>query len=159
MHCKMAITMSLVTLCHHTKLQNMQEYWLQSLCYILYLPDLIYFMTGNLYLLTCFIHFAHPSNSPPFWQPPFCSLYRWVFSFVLCIHLFCFLVSTYKWNQKIFVFHLPNLFYLAQYSLGPCYYKWQSFILFFFGGVVFHCVYILHFSCSFINEWTLRSFP
>ena len=61
---------------------------------------LIYFVTGSLYLLIPITYFTSPV-----WQPHFCSLYLWVcFCFVLFFHLFCFLNSTYKWNQTVFVF-------------------------------------------------------
>ena len=58
---------------------------------------LIYFITGSLYLLTTFTHFAHPHASAP-------SNYQ----SVLCIYefgfLFLFLDSTYKWDHVVFVF-------------------------------------------------------
>ena len=52
------------------------------------------------------LHLFHPTPYlPALWQLLVCCLYLWVcFSFVLFVHLFCFLDSTYKWNQMVFVF-------------------------------------------------------
>ena len=40
-------------------------------------PELIYFMSGSLYLLTIFIHFP-PGPKPHFWQSLCCFLFLWV---------------------------------------------------------------------------------
>ena len=58
-----------------------------------------YFITGILYLLTLFTHFTHLSPPcPHLCQPPVCSLYLWIFFFVL------FLDSTSKCDHMVFVF-------------------------------------------------------
>ena len=48
--------------------------------------SLIYFITGNLYLLFSFSYFTYPSSPSPL--PPVCSLYLWVsFCFVVCLYM------------------------------------------------------------------------
>ena len=79
MHCELIITISLVTICHHTKLRH--NYWLYSLCCTLHLCDLFYkWECVPLNLLHLFFQSPHP---PSLWLPPVCSLYLWVcFCFV-----------------------------------------------------------------------------
>ena len=65
-------------------------------------PWLIYFVTGNLYLLISLTDFTHPPHTPPsLWQPP---IFPLSISLFLFVHLFCFLDSTYKWIKTVFVF-------------------------------------------------------
>ena len=75
---KMITTVSLITICYHTKL--LQYYWLCSLCYVLR-PHDIYFITS--FVPLNLLHLFHPTSHPPFWQPPVCSLYLWVFRFLI----------------------------------------------------------------------------
>ena len=63
-------------------------------------PELIY-----KWKFSAFDHLSafkpHPSPPACFWQPPVCSLYLWVWSFVL----FCFVLdSTYKRTRTVFAF-------------------------------------------------------
>ena len=60
-----------------------------------YIPGLTYFVTGHLYLLTPFTHFAD-LITPHLWQPPFCSLCLWV--------IIIFKDYTDKWDHMVFVF-------------------------------------------------------
>ena len=79
---KMITTVSLITICYHTKL--LQYYWLCSLCYVLH-PHDIYFITC--FVPLNFLHLFRPTPHPPFWQPPVCSLYLWVFRFLIQVGL------------------------------------------------------------------------
>ena len=65
-HYKMNPTISLLTICHHTKL--LQYYWLYSLCYTLHLWDLFYnweFVLLNPLHLFC----PHPHPHTLWWLP------------------------------------------------------------------------------------------
>ena len=100
---------SLVTICCHTKL--LQYYWLYPPYCILYPHGLIYnwkFVPLNsLHLfLSSLLHFSPLETTSLFFF-----LYLWIF-FVLFVHLFCFIDSTYKWNCMLF-FSLSDIFHLA----------------------------------------------
>ena len=101
-HYKMITILSLVTICHHTKVLHC--YWLSSPCclYISFLW-LIYFVTGSLYLLVSLTYFTHLPTPLPTGNHLFVlCIYDFV-SVLLCL-FFCFLDSTYKWNHVVFVF-------------------------------------------------------
>ena len=75
--------------------------WLDSLCckymHVAYLLYTQYLVPLNLLLLSC------PSLCLQ--RPGVCSLDLWVcFHFVIFLHLFYFLDSTYKWSHTVFVF-------------------------------------------------------
>ena len=68
-----------------------------------------YFVSKNLYLLILCPYFALPS---PHWEPLVCSLYLWVFFFLL-YSLFYFLDSAYNWYNTKEVFVCVTFFRLA----------------------------------------------
>ena len=57
--------------------------------------ELIYLITGSVYLWTTFTHFSHPPHKPHFWQPPIHSLF---------LGVWVFFDSSYKWEHIVFVF-------------------------------------------------------
>ena len=106
-------------------------------------PWLIYYVTGGLYLLIPFIYFAHSPQPPPFWQPPICSLYLWIYFHI--VSSFCFLDSTYKWDHAVFLFlWLISLSIIPSKSMHVVT-NGDNFI--FYGWVIFHLVYIHIYMC------------
>ena len=92
-------------------------------------PGFTNLINGSLYFLITF--------TPCLWQPPVCSLFLWV--------LF-FLDSTYKWDHMVFVF-----LWLTSLSIVP----WKISFFFFYGWIIFRCIYTPHFLYLFICWWTL----
>ena len=101
--------------------------------------------------------FLSSPHSPPLWQPPVCSLYLWVsFCFVMFVHLFCFLDSTYKWSHTVFGFlWLISLSIIPSMSIYPFCHKWQYFIL----SLWLIYIYISHLLYPFVYWWAHRLFP
>ena len=96
-HFKMITIVSLVTICHHTKI--LQNYWLFSPRWIFH-AWLSYFATANLYLLISLTSLSS-TRVPSLLATPFLSS----ISVSVLLSLFiCFLDSTYKWNHTGFVF-------------------------------------------------------
>ena len=97
-----------------------------SMTYFTYydnLQDLFY--NWKLYLSTTFIHFAHP--------PPHVTTTNLPSLSMSLYFLFCFLYSTSKWDNIVFVFILSDLYHFSLNSLkvySYCY-KWQDFLLFY----------------------------
>jgi len=88
-----------------------------------------------------------PLFPPPLWQPPVCSLYLFLFSYICWFVLF-FRLYFYVKSYGICL-SLSDLFYSVQYPLGPpMLLKMARFILF-CGWVMFHCVcvYVCVFVC------------
>ena len=114
-----------------------------NMLYIMF-PGITYFITGRLYILTTFTHFAS-SNTLPL-QPLFSGTMGSVFVYVFLI--------PYKSEITVFVF-----LYFTCSSIIPS----RSIHLvknyFFCGCIIFHCVHIPHFLYEF-NHWcSLRLFP
>lgn len=101
------------------------HYWTQffSTYFLLFgrLPFLFYFtppsflkIIRSLYLLISFIYFAHPSPLLPSGNHQFPVLMNlFLLLWLLFIHLFCFLDSTYKWNCTLCCSILLNLLKLV----------------------------------------------
>ena len=86
------------------------------------------------------LFYSSPTNPHPLWQPSF-SLYVWVcFCFTLFVHLFCFLVSTYKWDhgESVFLWFI-SLSIIPSRSIHVA---TNGMLLCFLWQVIFHCVYI-----------------
>ena len=91
----------LFTTCHHTKLLQYYEYIPYTIHYTLWF---IYYIAGNLSLLTLFTYLVSRSNCFPLWKPSVCLLYlRVCFSFVLFVLFFRFCIQ-YMWNHMLIVF-------------------------------------------------------
>ena len=101
----------------------------------------IYYMTGSLYVLILFTYFIHSPTPSTLAIASLFSLCLWVsFCFILFVHLFCFIDSTYKRNHIVFAFLCLNYFTKHNtLQVYPCCCKWKNSILF-YGWVVFHCV-------------------
>ena len=112
-----------VNICHHTNL--LQSCWLYSLCCILHLSDLIFFIAQSLSLSIPFTHFSCPHNTLPL-EPPFCSL--WVcfvcFGFwIPCIWEITWLLSFSVWfislsiitSRSIHIAATFHSFFLAEW--------------------------------------------
>ena len=69
----------IISICHHLKLS--QYCCLYIPCHVLDLHD--YFMSRNLCHLIPFTCFTHRSYSSHLWQPPVCSLYVWVYFYLI----------------------------------------------------------------------------
>lgn len=98
-----------------------------NMLYIIF-PGITYFITGRLYILTTFTHFASSSTLPL--QPPICSL-------ELQVQFFClfFLIPS---KSEIIQFS-SSLFRLFQHNplkVHPC-----CQILFLWGCIIFHGAY------------------
>ena len=139
-----------VSICHHTKL--LQYYWLYSLC-VHYIPRLMYFIAGSLYLLILFIYFLCPTPPSPVATTHFFSVsmsllltektkfFHFVCSFVLFSRLH---ISEIIW----YLFFSISLSIIHYRSIHVAAYGKISF--FFNGWVIFHCVYISHLLYPFI---------
>ena len=74
-----------------------------------------------------------------------------------CIHSFYFLDSTYKWQHAVFVFlWVMSLSIILSRSIHV--FVHGKIFIFFYGWVVFHCVYIPHLPYPFICLWKLGCF-
>ena len=125
---------SQLTTCHHSDL--LQCYWLYSLCCIFHLCDS--FKTGILYTMIFLIYFTHPPIPLPSSSPLFVPLYLWVyFSFVMLVHLFCVLDSTYEWIIRYFSFSVW-LFHLQCYPLDPSMLLQMEIFILFCDWVIYH---------------------
>ena len=95
----MITTISLVTICQHTKL--LQYYWLYSLSCMLY-PLALFIFCNLKFASFNLLHIFHPSMHPlsPFAATVFSSVSMSLFLFCLL----CVLGSTYKWSHTVFVF-------------------------------------------------------
>ena len=113
----------------------------------------------------------------PLWQPLVFSL-QLCFCFVMFVHLFYFLDSTYKWNHMVFVFLCLTYFtWHNALQVHPCCCRWQNFILFLqltsiplyvcvcvyththTHKYMYACIYTSHLLYPFICWWTLRLLP
>ena len=97
-HFKMITRMSLVTICHCTKI--LHNYWLYSPHCTFHRYD-IYFATGNLYPLISLTYFSPPHSFLSGNHLIALSVYDFL---IMVVHLFYFSDSTYKWNHTIFFF-------------------------------------------------------
>lgn len=131
-HNEMLTMISVVTLCHHTKL--LQYYCLFAVTYITSLWP-IYFMTTDLYLLIPFASFTRPA---PSW-PSLCN-----HIFVSCIdESLCFglLFAKFHTERKSCGISFSVSFQFASYPLAPSMlWKMARFLSFFCGWVIFCCV-------------------
>ena len=87
--------------------------------------------------------------TPLLWQPQVCSLRARV-CFLMFVHLFCCLDSSYNWNHAVFVFFV----WFISLSVIPSrfiYVTANGNISSFYGWLIFYCmcVYIYTFSLSF----------
>lgn len=104
-------------LCYHTKL--LQHYGLYSQCYTLYPHDHLFyewnFVPHNPIHLFCPSTHSSSNLATISLFPVFVSL------FMLFIHLFCFLDSTFKWNYVVFIIpcltSFTNITYLSNILL------------------------------------------
>ena len=73
-------------------------------------PWPIYFLTGGLYLLIPFMYYVH--SIPFHFSNHLFVLCFYKSVFILCcfLCLFCFLVSSYKWDHMVFVFYFVTYF-------------------------------------------------
>ena len=147
------ITMiSLVTICQHT--DTLHNSWLYSPhCTLHPLTHLICkwkFVLLNLPYL--FISSPNPT--------PLClfSVSLSLFLFCYVCPLFCFLDSTYNWNSMVFVFSW--LISLSMIPSGSIHVVTNGEVSFFFyGRVIFHCVYMPSLLYRFVYWWALRLLP
>ena len=109
-------------------------------------------------LLNSFTIFSHPPRPLPSGS---CQNVLCIHEFVsiLLVHLFCFIFNcTYKINDMVFVF-----LWLASFSIIPsrsiCVVTNGKISLFFYGWVIFHCIYVPHLLYPFTYWWTLRLLP
>ena len=143
----MITTISLVTICHYTKL--LQYYWLYSLCCTLH--PLTYFITGSLYILISFTYFTHPPV-PISSATTVYSLYLWLrvylfsvsmtFSFYVFSFAF-FLDSQVIWYLSFSVWHISLSIMLSSPSMLL---QTARFIII-HGWVIFYCI------CMYICVW------
>ena len=150
----MITTISLVIVCHRTKL--LQYCWLipHAVCFI---PVTHLFVTGTVYLLISLTCFSHPPP-PSLWQPPVFSLYLWLcFCFVLFVHLFWFL----DLHISEIIQYLPFSVWFISLSIIPS----RSIRVVANGKISFSFmarkyssvyIYIPHLLYSFIYWWTHR---
>ena len=91
---------------------------------MLYIISTVNFITGQLYLLTPFTHFAQPPAH--LWKQPICSPYLWAwFCFFLCLFLDSIYVSEVIQYMSFIVwlnFTLHNAF-----KVHLCCCKWKDF--------------------------------
>ena len=126
-YCKMVTTMSIATTCHKVFTILLIIFPMRYITS----PWLIYFVTENLYLLISLQLFHWTSPPSLLWQLPCCSLCLYVcFRFVLFVKLLCFLDSTCKWNQTVFVLLCLILLSMLPFRHPRCH-KWQDFIVFY----------------------------
>ena len=97
-HFKMITRMSLVTICHCTKI--LHNYWLYSPHCTFHRYD-IYFATGNLYPLISLTYFSPPHSFLSGNHLIALSVYDFL---IMVVHLFYFSDSTYKWNHTVSFF-------------------------------------------------------
>lgn len=153
----MIIKVSLVTICHYTKL--LQYYWLFSLC--------VYYslMTFILYLKSVSLNPLHLFTKSPTPLPlTFLLAATSFFSVAMSLLLFRFASSFalflrfYKEVKSYSIWHsLYNFFHLAYYRLSIYCHKVR--ILFFFLYVTFHCIYVPHVLHPSTYQWILVSLP
>ena len=147
---QMIITVSLVTICHHTKF--IQYYWPYYPCCTLHPHDLFI-----LQLEVCTSWSLSPICPPPL---PFAlAIHQSVFCMSLHYVLFFFLDSTYNWNHVVF------FFLCLTYSLSMVASRFVHIVsgkisFFLFGWVVFFSLsprppYFLY---PFTYQWILRLF-
>ena len=124
------ITMSLVTFYPHTKL--LQYYCPYSLCWMLASPQLIYYVTWDLYL---FFSYSYVTHTPP----PSLLATTCLLSVSFHSVAFCFLDSIWMWDNVVFAF-LCLIYFTERptFWIHPCCYKWQDFI---FYDCVCVCIY------------------
>ena len=121
-----------------------------------YYSLMIYFITGNLYLLIPFTYFTQLPNPFACGNHSFflciykrkSTLFSLYLLFVLFVHLFSVLDFTYKWIQYFFVW-LMSLSIIPSRSIHIVANGKLSFFLWLW---LFHCVYILRLLYSFIYQ-------
>ena len=92
-------------------------------------PWLIYFIPGNVYLLTTFANFAIDPTLY-LWEPPVISLYLW--RYVVCF----FFSSTYLWDHTVFFFLCLTCFITLMPSRTIHVLERQDFLLFYSWRVI-----------------------
>ena len=107
---KMITTINLIITFHHTYI--LYSYWWCFLTLYISYPWVIYFAPVSLCLLIYLTYyFALPTPSPLTGTSLF-SVSRYLsVCFIMCIHLFCFLDSIYKWNCIVSL--LLSLYYFT----------------------------------------------
>lgn len=109
-------------------------------------PGCVFLIIGSLNLLTTFTHFAcHPllaSSSH---------------NLFLCIYSGLFQITQIR--SYSICLSLSNLLHLASCSQGPSVLLQMTVFPSFYGGKIFHCLYILHFLYPVVCLWTLTLFP
>ena len=128
-------------------------------------PLAIYFTFGSVYMSMPFSHFvtAYPSPSP---YPQVHSLvglclyshlarrFFWPFSFLFFFFRFHIYVLAYG-----ICFSLSDLLHSVWQTLGPSTSLQITQFCFFYGWVIFHCIYVSHLLYPFICQWIFRLLP